>query len=620
MALFITTVVALGAAGCADSANIATVERAGRVTYYPTATVRAEPTPVLTETPVPPAPPIPTPAPTPTSTPLILATKSLSTTRPAKTAQQWISVMTLEQKVGQLFIIVPEGQTLGPETRRQLRYLNAGGVVLLEKNVSAPLQTAEFIQAMQLEVRAAGLPGMLVAADQEGGQVSRLRRADGYTEFPSPMALAATPGGCESVRVAAAIVAREMKAIGMNTVLAPVLDINNNPENPVINVRAFGSEPGQVARCGIAHIDAVLGEGLIAVGKHFPGHGDTSLDSHTALPVITHTLERLNSVEFVPFKAAIQAGIPAIMTAHIVFPALDPTPNLPSTLSQRVLSGLLRKELNFKGAIFSDALTMGALPLSGNPGPQATVKALKAGADVLLFGEGYQAHRDAYEAVISAVRAGDVSAERLDDAVRRVLKLKEDFGLLEAPSYDAVKIKLEVGSAAHLEIAARLARESITIVRDNQQLLPALARATAAQVLLIENEYAISSLPARIEISGTRLMVGLDPTPADISQSLKLSEGDKLVILTTSNLQRNSQRPLLLKALLEAKRRVIVVALAAPYDLLYAPQASTYVAIYGVNPATLEALKGVLTAPSTARGRLPVDLPGLYPIGHRWLP
>jgi beta-N-acetylhexosaminidase len=223
-----------------------------------------------------------------------------------------------------------------------------------------------------------------------------------------------------------------MKAAAINMDLAPVLDVNNNPANPVINDRSFGVDPALVAACGVAFIQTLQAEGILAVGKHFPGHGDTTVDSHIALPIVPHARARLEQIEFTPFKAAIAAGVAGIMSAHVAFPAIDPTPNRAATLSSKVMTTLLRDELKFTGIRMTDSLEMGALQTTGYPVPLAATTALQAGADMLLFNCGHALNRAAHAALVDAVTRGEIPLTRLDEAVRRILVIKNRFGVLSA--------------------------------------------------------------------------------------------------------------------------------------------------------------------------------------------
>lgn len=340
-----------------------------------------------------------------------------------------LASMTLEQKVGQVMCVGFDGTELTPELQHMIEELHLGGLVYFERNVASRPALARLSADAQEAARRSGNPGLITCIDQEGGRVTRLRAAKGFTEFPSPLEVASA-GGPEAVGQVAAVMAAELLDAGINVNLAPVLDVNSNPDNPIINTRSFGSDPQQVADCGVAFIHALQGAGVMAVGKHFPGHGDTTTDSHVTLPIVAHARARLEAVELLPFRAAMGAGVGGILSAHVYFPALDPTPNLAATLSRRVMSGLLWEELGYTGLRLTDALEMGALATSGYPVPLAAAEALAAGADVLLMSAGEPAHREAHATVVHWIREGRIAAARLDEAVLRVLQAKQRFGLL----------------------------------------------------------------------------------------------------------------------------------------------------------------------------------------------
>ncbi len=335
--------------------------------------------------------------------------------------------MTLEEKVGQVMMVGFDGVVLEPGLRAMLAEFHLGGIVEFLRNVESPRQLAQLNADLQKAARASGHPGLFISIDQEGGRVARLKAAQGFTEFPAADQVGASPEPAEAARRVAHGMAAEMKAAGVNMDLAPVLDVNNNPANPIIGTRSYSADPACVAACGVAFLETLQAEGIAAVGKHFPGHGDTKVDSHVALAVVPHDLARLQSVEFVPFRAAIQAGVTGIMSAHSAFPSIDPTPNLAATLSSKVMTDLLRDELGFGGIRMTDSLEMGALATSGYPVPLAAAAALKAGADVLLFNRDHALHRAAHAMVVDWLKRGEIPLARLDEAVRRVLAAKARF-------------------------------------------------------------------------------------------------------------------------------------------------------------------------------------------------
>ena len=333
--------------------------------------------------------------------------------------------------------------------------------------------------------------------------------------------------------------------------------------------------------------------------------------------MVNHSRARLDAVEFVPFKAAIAANAAGIMSAHISFPTIDDTPGLPGTLSARVLTGLLRDELHFEGLVATDSLEMGALGRSGFPVPRAAARALQAGADLLLFNSGYKLHQTAIAEIVTEVRAGTIPLARLDAAVRRVLRAKEQFGLLRPASVDAAKAAEICGSAAHRALAAKLAAASITLLRDDAARLP-LAKGSRPIVVAVPAATILAEL-----IRGIDVHVGENPSEREIAAAVaavKAHPGAP-VIVTLSGASASHLQTELARKLVATGAPVILVAVREPYDLISlanpagAVASPTLIATYGANPPGLEALAAVLRGNAKPAGHLPVDLLGLFPLG-----
>ena len=518
-----------------------------------------------------------------------------------------LSQMTLEQKGGQIMIIGVEGTSITPDMRRMIEQFYVGGIILYEYNIGEPQQLAQLNTDLQQVAKQSSQPSLFICIDQEGGGVTRMREAKGYTEFPSQMAVAAT-GDIENIRRIARAISAELKAVSINMDLTPVLDVNNNPDNPIIGARSFGSDPARVAEYGVAFIEAMQAEGVIAVGKHFPGHGDTGTDSHVSLPAVLHDRARLEAVEFVPFKAAIRANVAGIMSAHITFPAIDPTPGLAATLSSKVLTGLLRDEMKYDGLLMTDSLVMGALKENSYPAPQAAVAAFIAGADILLFHGDYAQHREAHQLIVDKVKSGEISQARLDEAVRRVLIAKQRFGIMN------VEFRMSnvgtVGAQEIKSVSRDVAAQSITLLRDNAHLLPLAAD---TKLLVVETAKDIGLGKA---LGATFIEVNTQPKASDINTVMGMAKDGRTIIVVTTDAGKNRQQADLVNKLLKEKIPTIVVAVRGPYDLLAIQDAPTYLASYGSNPPSIEALVAVLTGKVKPRGRLPVELPGLYKVGE----
>lgn len=339
--------------------------------------------------------------------------------------ERLIDDMTLEEKIGQLLMVGIEGKELDEDTKEFLKQLKVGGVILFKRNIESIDQAKRLTKELEELKTGPSRINMFIGTDQEGGRVNRLPAESGYFPSARNMANSSNP---DTVKDFAKQMAVALREIGINMNFAPILDINSNPENPVIGDRSFGDNPEIVRTMGMAFIQGTLDEGIIPVVKHFPGHGDTAVDSHTDLPVIRHSVDRLRQFELVPFQEAISREVPAVMTAHILLPQLDE--HLPATLSSTIVNGLLREELQFDGVVVSDDLDMGAITRLYSP-EQASVKALKAGVDILLICHNKENMLKAFNALIDAVNNGGITMEEVDKALMRVLNLKKQFGLIE---------------------------------------------------------------------------------------------------------------------------------------------------------------------------------------------
>lgn len=401
---------------------------------------------------------------------------------PEAWAERELASMTLRQKVGQMvmpFVLgtyAPKGSAEHARLREWVEEHEVGGFVL---SVGSPMGVALKLNDLQSHAR---LP-LMVAADFETGAGFRLAgilhastniSLGGATNFPTLMALGAT-GNAGLAYEMGRVTALEARAVGVHVAFAPVLDVNNNPENPIINVRSLGEDPASVSTLGSALVRGIEEHGAIAVGKHFPGHGDTETDSHIGLPTIAVDRARMDSVELPPFRAAIAAGMRGMMTAHITVPSVNGGTSRPATLSQPVLTGLLREELGFDGLLFTDAMDMGAIDREYGR-DEAAVLAVEAGADIILMPPSV---RGTIDAVVGAVLDGRLAEERIDASVRRILAQKHRLGLLEERRVDIDRVADVVGIPAHQEVAREIARKSITVLRNDRDLLPLLGTRTA---------------------------------------------------------------------------------------------------------------------------------------------
>jgi beta-N-acetylhexosaminidase len=570
-------------------------------------------TPIATPTPSP-AMPSPTsqasPAPETLPTPTTLSDEAR--------VEQILATMTTEQKVGQLFVVHFNETFLSPALEQMITRYHVGGIVLFPHNLTTLEDLTTLISSAQ-QAAATNEPDipLLVAADQEGWPILRL--PEGATVFPSNMAVGAT-GSEEDARLMASVMATEMQAVGINMNLAPVMDVNSNPLNPVIGTRSFGSSPELVSRLGAAMIETYQSHGLLATAKHFPGHGDTSVDSHYDLPVIDHDLARLEAVELPPFQAAISAAVDCIMTAHVSVPALDPAPDRPATISSAILQGLLRERLGFQGLIATDSLSMDAL-MDQYDLPTATALAFEAGADLLMFGytPWHPASEQllAYDRVLQLVEEGTIPISRLDESVRRILLTKARRGILDWHPPDIAQALEQVGTPEHLAAAQRVALDSITLLRDDDGLLP-LSPESSLLVVYPRGGASLGQAVLEHAPQASLLEVSERPTSREFVQAAAQAETADLILVGTRDVADYPEQAALVEAL-RAKHPVIAVALDSPYDLLSYPDVSTYLCTYGRATVSMQALAVVLFGLEEPRGRLPVELPGLYQVGDSYI-
>ena len=543
-----------------------------------------------------------------------------------KDARAWVentlNEMTLEQKIGQL--IVPGTSTyftsFTSEKFRKiqeniLRY-HVGGYHAFKGDA---LSAATLINRMQ---KIAQIP-LLVTADLEGGAGLIF---PGGTRFPKAMALGATFDLSIPYQVAG-ITAFEAKKIGVGVNFYPVVDVNNNPNNPIINIRSFGEDPEQVSLMSTAYIRGIQENGLLATAKHFPGHGDTEVDSHLEMPVVHASTERINQVELLPFRAAIKSGVSNIMTAHLHVPALDSKNGLPATLSYTILTDLLRKKMGFKGLIFTDAMNMGGIKSYKNE--DAAVRAVQAGADIILYPLSV---KKTFKSLLKARQNGDISKERLDQSVRLILESKARLNLHKSSQTDIINLDRYLGSSRNRQLAQKIMDRAVTLVRDTKQVLPFSPTKESSIVLLtlIDQKRQIEKRGNAFvrEFKKRHTVKHVQISPNTSRQQLLLARqlaqnADYLVIgvyiriaAYKGALDLSADQIELLKDLSGINRPVACVLFGSPYLLSSIPDLPSYIVTYEDYPgAEIAATKAIL-GEIPFRGKLPITIPDLYPIGH----
>ena len=526
--------------------------------------------------------------------------------------------MTLEEMVGQLIMPDTTGVLMHEESREFRRLLEAvekfhvGGFIIYSGDA---LSAAALTNRLQSRAR---VP-LLFASDFEGGVGMQLR---GGTRLPRAMALAAT-GDTESASSAARITAREGRALGVHINFYPVLDVNNNPANPIINTRAFSDDPEVVANWGAAFIRAAQDAGQLATAKHFPGHGDTALDSHILMPTLDATRERLEKIELPPFRSAIARGVRGVMTAHIAVPALDPGATVvrPATLSPALVDGILRRDYGFDGLVFTDALSMGAVADRYEPG-EAVVLAIEAGCDVALYPVDIER---AHTALCEAVREGRLTGERIEASARRILKAKAWCGLHEERLIQLEAVWDVVASPQHTETSRELFERGLTLIRDPLKLLPIERTKRVAAIILKDNVPVWAHVlrePAgsRFSAAASRVfrarLIESGAEAADLEMILEATRDCDVALVAVcarvaaykGSVALAHAHAEVLEALDQAKVPTVAVVFGNPYVLPRIPERTTTLLAFESAPECEEAAIRLVAGEIPARGRSPVHL------------
>ncbi len=562
-----------------------------------------------------------------TPTPVIQSSEGRLAGSPEKWADSVLATLSLREKAAQLVWPVTLGDFVPSDTRAWLQLSKwvtedkVGGFIV---SVGSPTEVASKINRLQALSRTP----LIIGADYEAGAGFRVRGGyflpnaidlGGATVFPPEMALGAI-NDPDLAYAQGKVTAIEGRSIGVHLNFTPVLDVNNNPGNPVINTRSFGEDPQQVARLGVALVRGLQDNGMIATGKHFPGHGDTETNSHLALPVVNVSRARLDSVELVPFRAAIQGGVGAIMSFHGILASIDST--APATLSPAVLGGVLRGSLGFRGLIVSDALDMkGGLIQYGLT--EAVKRAIVAGIDVILQPSDVS---QALDAITAGVREGRFSESRVDESARRILLMKARLGLSERKTVDLANIPNVLGDSAKLGVARRIAERSITLVRDASTQIP-LAAQSKTRVLSLTFARRTDlgagitfNSELRQQFPGLRAeYLAAEDGGINYQRLLSAADSADVTIISSyigqvwdaTSIKAPGAFTAFAKALSERKRRPIVVAFGNPYLLRELPDVDGYLVAWGGIPASqLAAARGLLgIAPIT--GHLPISIPPL---------
>lgn len=548
----------------------------------------SNPAPLVTAEPDPSAFPAPAPAP--------------AEAFPPVDVEGLISRMTLEQKIGQLMMVGFGGLTVDTTVEQLVRGRQVGGVCMFKRNIESAEQIARLNDAVR-GLLADSIPPFL-AVDQEGGNVVRIQ--EGAVVLPGNMALGATRSEKLAYEAGRAQ-AEDLKLLGFNMNLAPVLDVNVNPKNPVIGIRAFGDDPKLVSAFGAAFVKGQQDANIATVAKHFPGHGNTDSDSHRSLPVMAESAQEMEA-QMAPFSAAIAEGLDGLMTAHVAIPALTGD-NQPATLSPKVLTSLLRKKMGFDGVVLTDELEMEAIAQRFGVG-RAAVMSIAAGADMVLIPWRAEKKTEVYESLLHAVRNGELSIDRVDEAVRRILTLKARRGMFQAPP--PVEDRIAQLQRARSDVDRRIAQGAVTLLRSDGRAFPI---APGKRVAVLTAEAALGrAVLARA--GGGRMLV----VPAYASHARRADARAKARELALSSDvvvvgMINSRQVELVTMAAAAGKPVIAVAMGLPYLAELVPEASAVIAVYSYRESAADAAVAAIFGDAGTPGKLPVSLRH-FPFGY----
>ena len=554
--------------------------------------------------------PVPSPEILPSPTP---SNNAVSEKLNEQQLKELVAKMDVQEKVGQLVIVSFETTEVDTKTEAWLRTNKIGNVIVYAKNIENAGQATTLTGQLQNTIRGATQIPAFIGIDQEGGMVNRVR--EGVTIFPSPMAIAA--GRQENLYSLAWSMADELSGMGFNMNFAPVLDVNSNPDNPVINLRSYGDDPKAVASFASIWIKGLQEGGVVSVAKHFPGHGDTSEDSHFALPTVNKTLDQLKETELIPFETAIRSGVSAIMTSHILFPKIEKE-KIPATLSKTIITDLLKNELGYNGIVISDSLQMDAIEAHYGMA-EAAVQAIQAGVDMVILGDGKVLQPDSedvqtpvIEALIEAVNQGTISTERLDDAVLSILRIKNDYGLFE-DNGDSNHAPYDIDLESHQVLVQDTTDQSMTLIRDEISALPLPTDSTLfisfPCVYPLEFDKKSFGEVAADSLFGKAVNVHQDPTQSEIDDILQRASGYDTLVLLVYNMADSLNQKKLLDQLLDTEKPIVVICAGSPFDLQNLKDAPTVLCTYGYTPAAVQSVISVLNGTLLPEGKLPVEIP-----------
>ncbi|WP_028596127.1 beta-N-acetylhexosaminidase [Paenibacillus assamensis] len=534
-----------------------------------------------------------------------------------------ISELTLEQKIGQMVMCGFKGLEVDEDITTLIEKNHLGGIIYFRRNLDNKEQTCKLSRDLQLISKKQTDIPLFICIDQEGGMVARIDWDD-VTLIPGNMAVGAARDA-QLAYDAARICGEELLKMGINMNFAPSVDINNNAKNPVIGVRSYGERPDLVSQLGNAQIRGLQDANVSATAKHFPGHGDTAVDSHHGLASVAHDEERLTNLELVPFVQAISAGVDLIMTAHVMFPAFEPEER-PATVSRRVLTDLLRNRLQYQGIIVTDCLEMKAI--SDVYGvAEGAVMSVEAGADVVLVSHRFAEQTAAIEALVAAARAGRISEAQINASVERILQLKQRRQMDILPEVTA-DFAEQFATDAAKAVVEQICEKSITLIKDEGLLplqselktlviWPEVREHTEVDEPIVQKYTVATGLEPYLG-DVTEYRIGTQPDADAVAAAVKFAADYEQIVIVTYNAvsQLHAGQVEIVNQLANSHERVIVASSRNPYDLNQFDSVKTYLCCYENRPASMTALAEVLVGRKQAEGKLPVTINADYPYGY----
>ncbi|HHU55201.1 MAG TPA: beta-N-acetylhexosaminidase [Acholeplasmataceae bacterium] len=514
--------------------------------------------------------------------------------------------MTLKEKLGQLLFVGFSGHEYNDHIRTLVEDYKVGNIILFARNIKNIKQLSELNRTLHEEIiKNTGLMP-LIAIDQEGGIVTRIM--SGATFCPGNMTLAAT--NPENSYKVGEIMGKELSRLGINMNLAPSLDVNNNPKNPVIGVRSYSDDPELVSQLGVNFIKGLQSQGIIATAKHFPGHGDVEVDSHLGLPIVEHDKERLNTVELYPFKKAIASGVDAIMSAHIVFKAYEEE-NIPATISRKVMTDLLREELGFEGLIVSDCMEMKAID-DHYTTAKGVALGIHAGLDMVFVSHTLEKQIGALKEIENLINLGKISMEEIDQKVERILKYKEKtYKTIKEYFFDNKENLKYFEEPENKEFAQKVVDDSLTIVKGEKLklegktlLLATIPYATTIVEDELDTRNIIDAVKREVPEIDTLEMPMKD---IDLSLLEKLDQYDQVVVCSynASNFEKQAE---MINMIIKRAKKTFILSTRNPYDLLFIRNAENYACLYEYTPNSVRTIVKYLKGEIEPKGKLPIKL------------